>query len=210
VDDHPLFRQGLRALVDSVPDLEVVAEAGSGEEAVDAAGAVEPDVVVMDLHMPGGDGISATRQLGEAAPGVSVLVLTMFEDDDSVFAAMRAGARGYLLKDADPADVAAAIRAVARGEVVFGAGIAQRLLQFFATAFPPGAPYPFPELTRRERDVLDLMARGVGNAEIAHRLLLQPKTVRNRVSCIFTKMQVADRARAIVLAREAGLGRRSE
>jgi DNA-binding NarL/FixJ family response regulator len=205
-DDHPVFRDGVRALLAGVPDIEIVGEAATGAGAIEAARSLEPDVVLMDLHMPECDGIEATRTIMEVAPGTGILVLTMFEDDDSVLAAMRAGARGYLLKGAGPADVVRAVRAVGNGEAIFGAAIAHRLIDYF-TAAADLLPVPtFPGLTDRERDVLELMARGLNNVEIAQQLMLQPKTVRNRVSSIFAKLQVADRAQAIVLAREAGLG----
>lgn len=204
-DDHPLFRQGLRALLDAQEDIDVVAEARDGTEAVEAAIAFNPDVVVMDLNMPEVSGIEATRRVVSAIPSVAVLVLTMFDEDETVFAAMRAGARGYVLKEADDGDVLAAIRSVSRGEAIFGPGVARKVLAYFAMATPP-AQAAFPQLTDRERDVLELIARGQSNAEIANRLYLSLKTVRNHVSNVFTKLQVADRAQAIVRAREAGLG----
>jgi DNA-binding NarL/FixJ family response regulator len=205
-DDHPLFRDGLRALLASAPDTEVIGEAASGSEAIERALELQPDVVVMDLHMPEVNGIEATRRIVESSPHVGVLVLTMFEEDDSVFAAMRAGARGYLLKGSDHDETLRAIRAVGSGEAIFGAAIAERLMAFFASA-PSALPQAFPELTDREREVLELIARGETNAAIASRLSLSQKTVRNHVSNVFTKLRVADRAQAIVRAREAGLGR---
>jgi DNA-binding NarL/FixJ family response regulator len=205
-DDHPLFRDGLRTLLASVPDAEVVGEAASGSEAIEHALELQPDVVVMDLQMPEVNGIEATRRIVEASPHVGVLVLTMFEDEDSVFAAMRAGARGYLLKGSSQDETVRAIQAVGSGEAIFGPGIAERLIAYFASA-PSGSPEVFPELTAREREVLELMAQGDNNAAIANRLVLSQKTVRNHVSNIFTKLRVADRAQAIVRAREAGLGR---
>jgi DNA-binding NarL/FixJ family response regulator len=207
-DDHPLFRDGLRGLLVSRDGFEVVGEAATGEEAVAAAVAAVPDVVVMDLHMPGLNGIDATRRIAIATPHAAVLVLTMFGDDDSVFAAMRAGARGYLLKGAGQAEIVQSIQAVARGEAVFGPAIADRVLAFFSGP-PPAPAESFPELTEREREVLELLARGELNAAIARRLGLSPKTVRNHVSNIFAKLQVADRAQAVIRAREAGLGRGS-
>jgi DNA-binding NarL/FixJ family response regulator len=205
-DDHPVVRRGLAALLASFPDIEVVGEAATGAEAIAATSSLEPEVVVMDLHMPDTNGIDATRQILQAAPGVGVVVLTMFDDDDSVFAAMRAGARGYLLKDADQHEVVRAIRAVASDEAIFSPTIARRLIGYFA-AMPANLPtIVFPELTERERQVLELIAAGHSNSQIAQRLVLSPKTVRNRVSSIFSKLQVADRAQAIVRAREAGLG----
>ena len=204
-DDHPLFRQGLRALLEVQEDIEVVGEAGTGTDAVEAAATLQPDVLVMDLHMPELSGIDATRQITAACPTVCVLVLTMFDEDETVFSAMRAGARGYVLKEADDAEVLAAIRGIARGEAIFGPGVARKVLTYFSTTVPP-ARAAFPELTDREREVLDLIARGYGNIDIANRLVLSLKTVRNHVSNVFTKLQVADRAQAIVRAREAGMG----
>lgn len=208
-DDHPLFRDGLRAALEAFPGLEVVGEAQTGEEAVELAAELQPDVVVMDLHMPGTNGIDATRRIVHASPHIGVLVVTMFEDDSSVFATMRAGARGYLLKGAERHEIARAIQAIAAGEVIFGASIAGRVIEFFAAPPGAGALLPFPDLTEREREVLDLIAKGERNEAIAHKLALRPKTVRNHVSNIFHKLQVADRAQAIVRAREAGLGRSS-
>lgn len=205
VDDHTLFRDGLRALLGSVPDTEVVGEAATGQEAIAQAAALSPHVVLMDIQMPDMNGIEATWRIRQANPAVGVIVLTMFEDDDSVFAAMRAGARGYVLKGADQREMLRAIRAVASGEVLFGPAIADRLLAFFG-AKPSAPPVPFPDLTNREREILDLIAAGHGNADIASRLFLSPKTIRNHVSSIFSKLQVADRAQAIVRAREAGMG----
>jgi DNA-binding NarL/FixJ family response regulator len=204
-DDHPIVRSGLRALLGSIDGLSVVAEAADGHAAVREAVTHRPDVLVMDIQMPGLDGVEATRQLARSAPEVAVLMLTMYEDDDSVFSAMRAGARGYLLKGAEQDEIARAIRAVAAGEAIFGPGIARRVLGFFAA--PPPADQPFPELTDREREVLDLIAAAHPNGDIGRRLGIAPKTVANHISSIFTKLQVADRAEAIVRAREAGLGR---
>ncbi|CAN5637156.1 response regulator transcription factor [soil metagenome] len=206
-DDHTLFRSGLRALFGSVPDTEVAGEAADGEEAVAKTAELRPDVVLMDIQMPGINGIEATRRIAESIPGVGVVVVTMFKDDDSVFAAMRAGARGYVLKGADQDEILRLIRAVAGGEALFGKEIAERLMTFFSATQKADPAVAFPELTAREREVLDLIARGLGNAEISTRLYLSPKTVRNHISNIFTKLQVADRAQAIVRAREAGLGR---
>ena len=205
-DDHTLFRDGLRALLRSLPDVEVVDEAADGNTAIDRTLVVQPDVVLMDLQMPGMNGIEATRRILHASPHVGILVLTMFEDDDSVFAAMRAGARGYILKGADQEEMVRAIRAIARGEALFGPAIAQRLMAFFASPGPLAPPRIFPELTDREREILELIARGRSNTEIANRLVLSPKTVRNHISNIFSKLQVVDRSQAIVRAREAGLG----
>ncbi|HEU4671345.1 MAG TPA: response regulator transcription factor [Candidatus Limnocylindrales bacterium] len=204
-DDHAGFRSGLAALVGSTPGLEVTAEAATGEEAVALAATTQPDVVVMDLNMAVLDGIEATRRIVATSPHIAVLVLSMYESDDQVFGALKAGARGYLLKGADRAEIVRAIRGVASGEAIFGPGIARRLMAFFASR-PAVEPTVFPELTDREREILDLVARGLSNAEITNRLVLSPKTVRNHVSNIFSKLQVADRAQAIVRAREAGMG----
>lgn len=205
-DDHPVFRDGLRSLLSSVEGLRVVGEAGTGHEAVDAAAAVQPDVVVMDLHMPELNGVEATRRIVQASPHVGVLVLTMLEDDDSVFSVMRAGARGYVLKGAGQDDVVRAVQAVARGEIILGATIAARVMHYFSTLLPPVAVSAFPELTDREREILGLIAAGLSNDTISHRLGVRPKTVRNHISNIFAKLHVADRAQAIVRARSSGLG----
>lgn len=206
VDDHPLYREGLVGAIDTMPGNEVVGEAGTGAEAVDLAARLEPDVVVMDLHMPGMNGVDATRAITGAQPAIAVLVLTMLEGDDSVFAAVRAGAKGYLLKGADRAEIARALDAVAHGEVVFSSSIAERVLGFFAGGRQRASAEPFPELTEREREVLDLVARGLTNAEIARRLVVSDKTVRNHVSNVFAKLHVAGRAEAVARARDAGLG----
>ena len=205
-DDHPLFRDGMHGLLDSEADTEVVGEAKTGEEAVELAEALRPDVILMDLNMPGINGIQATREILNRSPNVGVLVVTMFEDDDSVFAAMRAGARGYLLKDARGDEVINAIRAVAAGQAIFGPGIAQRLMGFFTVPGPNVRPRAFPELTAREEEILALVAAGKNNAEIAGALFLSLKTVQNHVSNIFAKLRVADRAQAVIRAREAGMG----
>ena len=205
-DDHTLFRQGMRALLASVPDIELIGEAATGEEAIAQAAALNPDVILMDIKMPGSNGIEATRRILQAMPGMGVIVLTMLEDDDSVFAAMRAGARGYVVKGADEAELFKVIRAVAGGEALFGPAIARRLMTFFAEGRALVKRHPFPELTERERDIVGLIAQGNSNAEIAAQLSLSPKTVRNHISSIFDKLHVADRAQAIVRAREAGLG----
>jgi DNA-binding NarL/FixJ family response regulator len=203
-DDHPLFRDGVRTLLHSVPETEVVGEVATGEEAIAQAAALQPDVILMDLHMPGLNGIEATRTILHTSPHVGILVLTMFEEDDSVFAAMRAGARGYLLKGADQTEILRAIHAVSHGEAIFSPAIAQRLTQYFVALGQAPLPLAFPELTDREREVLGLLAQGCSNGEIASRLVLSQKTVRNHVSNIFNKLQVADRAQAIIRAREAG------
>ena len=205
-DDHPVFRQGLRSALEGDGGFQIVGEAETGAEAIEAALEHQPDVVAMDVQMPDRNGIEATREIVTQSPHIGVLVLTMFEDDDSVFAAMRAGARGYLLKGSDHEEIVRAIRAVAAGEAIFGPAIATRLMAYFA-ASPDGPAQAFPELTSREREVLELIAEGRSNAEIAGRLVLSQKTVRNHVSNVFTKLQVLDRAQAIVKAREAGLGR---
>jgi DNA-binding NarL/FixJ family response regulator len=205
-DDHPVFRYGMKALLQSVPGVEVVGEATTGEETIARAGELEPDVILMDIKMPGTSGIEATRRIVRAHPEMSVLVVTMLEEDDAVFAAMRAGARGYLVKGADQDEVLRSIRAVASGEAIFGQAIAQRLMRFFAAPREAAAVQAFPDLTDREAEVLLLMAEGRSNAQIAQRLSLSEKTVRNHISNIFSKLQVADRAEAIVRAREAGLG----
>jgi DNA-binding NarL/FixJ family response regulator len=204
-DDHPLFRDGLHGLLDSVPDTEVVGEATSGDEAINQAAALQPDVILMDIKMPGTNGIAATREILAASPHIGILMLTMLEDDESVFAAMRAGAKGYILKGANQAEILLAIHAVASGEVIFGPNIAKRLLGFFSI-FKPTTPHVFPELSERETELLALMAQGKSNQEIADRLGLTLKTVRNHASNIFSKLQVADRAQAVLRAREAGLG----
>ena len=204
VDDHPVFRRGLAAgLADH---FDVSGQAGSGEEAVELVDELRPDVVLMDLHMPAMSGIEATRTIADRWPEVGVLVLTMLEDDDSVFAALRAGAHGYLLKEADEADIVRAIEAVHRREAIFGPGVAERVLSYFARAASGRAAEPFPELTAREREVLELIARGLDNREIERRLVVSPKTVRNHVTSIYGKLRVAGRSEAIVRAREAGLG----
>lgn len=205
-DDHPTFRRGLGALFDSVPDIEVVGEAADGETAVALTAELKPDVVVMDLNMPGVNGVDATRRIVTGDPHVAVLVLTMLDEDESVFAAMRAGARGYVVKGADTDDVLRALASVARGDAVFGPAVASRVLSYLTRPLSARDPLLFPELSDREREVLELMARGLSNAEIARKLVVSPKTVRNHVSNVFTKLQVADRAEAIVRARNAGLG----
>ena len=206
-DDHPHFRDGMRALLLSAPDIEVIGEARDGEEAVRLAGRLQPDVILMDLNMPGTGGIEATRRILHTSPHISVLVISMYEDDDSVFAALKAGARGYLLKGALKAEILRAIRAVTSGEAIFGPAIAKRLMQYFSAPRQDVPREALPELTDREREILNLIARHETNPEIASQLYLSPKTVRNHVSNIFTKLQVTDRAQAIIRARDAGLGR---
>lgn len=204
-DDHPAYRAGLRLMLETTDGVDVVGEADTGARAVALAAETYPDVVVMDLRMPDLDGIEATRRLLRETPDTGVVVLTMLEDDESVFAAMRAGARGYLLKDAEQDDIVRAIRAVAAGDALFGPSVARRVMDHFASGGGT-APAAFPALTEREREVLRLIAAGKGNAAIAHDLMVSLKTVRNHVSNIFAKLQVADRATAIVKAREAGFG----
>jgi DNA-binding NarL/FixJ family response regulator len=206
-DDHGVVREGLRAVLGPEPDMEVVGEAATGKDVVELAAELRPDVILMDIQMPGMNGIEATRRILEATPEVGVVVLTMFEDDDSVFSAMRAGARGYVLKGAPPSQILKVLRAVAAGEAYFGPEIARRLMDFFSAPKPASPEETFPELSAREVEILDLIAQGHSNAKIAGRLFLSPKTVGNHISHIFTKLQVADRAHAIIRAREAGLGR---
>ena len=205
-DDHPLFREGMRGRLDRVADVAVVGEAASGDEAVELAHKLEPDVILMDIKMPGLSGIEATREIQRANPQIGILVLTMFEDDDSVFAAMRAGAKGYLLKDSGGEGVVRAIRAVASGEAVFGPGVAERIIGFFSAPRTAAPQRAFPELTEREEEVLSLVAQGKSNREIARQLFVSLKTVRNHVSNILLKLQVADRAQAVIRARDAGMG----
>lgn len=205
-DDHPTFRRGLRAVFDSVDGFAVVGEAADGESAVALAAELQPDVVVMDLNMPGLNGIDATRRIVAADGQVAVLVLTMLDQDEAVFAAMRAGARGYVVKGADTEDVLRALESVARGDAVFGPAVASRVLSYLTRPLSARDPVLFPELTEREREVLELLARGRSNNQIAGELFVAPKTVRNQVSSIFAKLQVSDRAEAIVRARRAGLG----
>lgn len=205
-DDHEGFRSGLRGLLATASDVAVVGEAVSGEAAVTACAATAPDVVLMDLDMPGGGGIEATRAIHAASPHVAVLVLTMAEDEASVFEAVRAGARGYVLKGAGRVELLRAIRAVASGEAIFGPAIARRLVAYFERPAPAAGAEAFPDLTAREREILELIAQGRSNADITASLVLAPKTVRNHVSNIFGKLEVRDRAEAIVRAREAGLG----
>ena len=204
-DDHPVVRDGLSALLASVPSVTVAGVAADGPQAVQAAVTLRPDVLVLDIQMPGLTGVEAAQEIGRVAPSVAMLMLTMFDDDYSVLAAMRAGARGYLLKGAQQDEIVRAIHAVAAGEAIFGPGIARLVLGMAAA--PPAAQPPFPELTGREREVLDLIAAGLRNTEIARRLSLAPKTVANHISAIFTKLQVTDRSEAIILARDVGLGR---
>jgi DNA-binding NarL/FixJ family response regulator len=207
VDDHPVVRNGLVALLGTIPGFDVVGEAADGEAAVRVVEEVQPDVVLMDVRMPGMDGVEATRRIREKVPGCRVLILTMHDDDATVFTAMKAGARGYLLKEAEQDDIVRAVHAVMAGEAIFGPGVATRLLGYFAE--PPtmvGADVNFPELTERERTILDLLAQGKRNSDIAAQIYLSPKTVSNHLTSIFAKLQVAGRGEAIVRAREGGLG----
>ena len=205
-DDHPVWCSGMHALLNSVPDMEVVGEANTGDEVIVLATNLQPDVILMDVQMPGGGGIEATRRILHTSPHITVLVVTMFEDEELVFAALRAGARGYVLKGASPTEIVRAVQATGSGEAIFSPAIAQRLMDFFAVPRSAMLPQLFPELTDREREVLTLIARGQKNPEIASQLSISLKTVRNHVSNIFSKLQVADRAQAILRAREAGLG----
>jgi DNA-binding NarL/FixJ family response regulator len=206
VDDHQLFRDGLKALLLSAQETEIVGEATTGEEAVEMAAEHKPEVVLMDLQMPEMNGIEATRHIMEANPETKILMLTMFDDDNSVFAAMRAGARGYVLKGAKHGEMLRAIRAVSGGEAIFSPSIAARMIDFFGTMRPAAPARAFPELTGREREVLQLIARDYKNADIAAELVISPKTARNHVSSILSKLQVADRTEAATRARDAGLG----
>ncbi|MEP6648677.1 MAG: response regulator transcription factor [Lapillicoccus sp.] len=206
-DDHPVVRRGLTALIDSLAGLEVAGEAADGESAVREVVLTKPDVVLMDVQMTGLSGIDATRRIGVAAPGVPVLMLTMYDDDATVFMAMQAGARGYLLKGADQAEIERALRAVVAGEAIFGPKVAARVLSFFASLpLTPTPDRPFPELTLREREILDLLASGRRNNAIAAELHLASKTVGNHLTTVFAKLQVASREEAIVVARDRGLG----
>jgi DNA-binding NarL/FixJ family response regulator len=204
-DDHPVFRFGLRTLLKADPAMEVVGEAMNGEEAVAQTFSLHPDVILMDLNMPGVNGIEAIGRILADRPEVRILVLTMFDDDDSVFAAMRAGARGYVLKGAEGAEMLQAIRVVSTGEAIFSPTIAQRLMQYFGAARPLRPSQPFPDLTEREREVLVLIAQGYTNQAIAERLVISPKTLRNHISSIFSKLQVTSRLEAIVRAKDAGM-----
>ena len=212
-DDHPVFRRGMRTILGAEPDTELIGEATDGEEAVALALELRPDVILMDLNMPRTTGIEATQRILELNPNIAILMLTMFEDDKSIFAAMRAGAHGYVLKGADGAETLRAIRAAASGEAIFSPTITRRLTEYFArpgTDHIASADRAFSNLTEREHEILSLMAEGYTNNAIASRLYLSPKTVRNYVSSIFTKLQVSDRSQAIVHAREAGLGTRGD
>ena len=208
-DDHPVYRLGLRALLDTVEGVQVVGEAETGAQAVIEAAELQPDVVVMDLQMPDVDGIEATKRIVKSHPEVAVLILSYSDEADSVFEAMRAGARGYVVKEAGKDAIIRAIQDVASGEMIFGAGVASRLTALLASERDTDAPpaQAFPELTPREREVLELMAQGLNNSAIALRLSIGDKRVRNCVTDIYTKLGVADRPQAIIMARDAGFGR---
>ena len=207
VDDHAVVRDGLAAVFARLDGFEVIGQAVNGHEAVERVRDLAPDVVLMDVRMPGLDGVEATRQLKSFAPGCAVLMLTMYDDDATVFGAMKAGAQGYLLKDAGHEEVAGAVRAVVAGQAVFGPGIASRMLSFFAHApVCDTSTYPFPQLAPREREILEALSTGQRTAEIAASLYLSPKTVSNQLTGIFTKLGVADRTEAVIRARQAGLG----
>ncbi|GHO47674.1 response regulator [Ktedonospora formicarum] len=205
-DDHAFYREGVRTMLLGMPDMEVIGEAADGDETIAKAESLQPDVILMDIKMPGTNGIEATRRILHTSPHIKVLVITMFEDDDSVFAAMRAGAHGYLLKDADRDELVRAIKAVSKGEAIFSPAIAQRMIRYFSALPRTASAIAFPDLTERERQILHLIAQGESNIAIAKRFTLSLKTVQNHVSNIFSKLQVADRAQAIVRARDAGLG----
>ncbi|MGG1675402.1 response regulator [Neobacillus sp. NRS-1170] len=205
-DDHPLFRHGVKTLFLTTSELEIVGEATSGEEAIELAQSLEPDIILMDLRMPGCNGIEATREIIKIRPQTQILILTMFQDDHSVFAAMRAGAKGYVLKDAEKDEILNAIWAVGNGGAVFSPGIASRMIEYFSMARPAAPREVFPDLTEREREVLYLMADGTANTGIASKLQISGKTVSNYVTNILNKLQVADREEAILLVRESRLG----
>jgi DNA-binding NarL/FixJ family response regulator len=205
-DDHPLFRHGVKTLFMTTSDIEVIGEVTSGEEAIEVSKSLLPDVILMDLRMQGMNGIEATRQIVQSNPNIQILILTMFQDDHSVFAAMRSGAKGYVLKDAEKDDLLNAIRTVGNGGAIFSPGIASRMIEYFSLARPAAPMESFPELTEREREVLYLMADGTVNSAIASKLKISSKTVSNYVTNILNKLQVADREEAILLVRESRLG----
>jgi len=206
VDDQPLLRFGLKMLILTADDLAVMGEAESGEAAIAQVQAEQPDLIVMDIKMPGIGGIEATRQITADWPDIAVLMLTIFADDETVFVALRAGASGYILKESDPAEILRAIHAVGHGEAIFGPSIAKKVLEYFKSPRQPAAEKVFPELSERELEILTLIARGMNNVAIAQQLVITPKTVRNHITSIFSKLHVADRANAILRAKEQGLG----
>jgi len=203
VDDHPMYRQGIQSALSLIPDFEIVGEASSGEEAIEQATSLMPDIILMDIQMPDMSGIHATRKILNVSPHIGIIIVTMFDDDDSLFSALRAGARGYLLKGAEHEEISRSVKSVALGEAIFGAPIATRIIDYFSA--PKSQQQILPELTNREREVLELVAKGITNKEIAQELVISPKTVRNHVHNIFTKLHVNSRFQAIMLAREAGL-----
>jgi len=205
-DDHIFYREGVCSMLGTMDEIEIAGEAATGEDTVAMAIQLQPDVILMDIKMPTLSGIEATRRILSKCPSVGILMVTMFEDDDTVFAAMRAGARGYLLKDADRDELVRAVKAVSRGEAIFSPAIAHRLIHYFAALPSRAMTLAFPELTDREREILGFIAQGYNNAEIADKLVLSLKTVQNHVSSIYAKLQVADRAHAILRAQKAGLG----
>jgi len=206
VEDHPLFREGLAAILAGAADVELVGMAANGREGINLATELQPDIVLMDLNLPEVNGIDAAREIMRTSPHIGVVIVTMFDDNDSLFDAVRAGARGYLLKGAASEEILRSVRAAARGEAIFGAPVATRIIRYFGSGPPIAVASQFAELTTREREVLELIAAGRSNPEITRQLFLSPKTVRNHISNIFAKLQVADRAQAIVRARQAGLG----
>lgn len=210
VEDHPMFRDGLQKMLETVEEFNVVGEAASGEAAVELAEQLKPNIILMDINLPKMSGIEATKRIVPTNPDIGILVLTMYDDDSSVFAAMRAGARGYLLKEANRNEIVRAIQAVSEGEAIFSPAIARRMMFYFEAKLKVTQVDVFPQLTEREREVLDHIAKGKNNAEIANKLGLNQKTVRNHVSNILSKLQASDRAHAIIMAREAGLGKDSQ
>jgi DNA-binding NarL/FixJ family response regulator len=210
VDDQVITRQGLRTLLSTTSGIEVIGEAANGAEVIELAASLQPDVILMDLKMPGINGIEATRRIHRTSPHIALLIVTMFADDTSVFPAIRAGASGYLLKDADQAELVRAIQTVAAGGVIFSPGIARRVLQYLAEPPSNAPPQTFDELTPREREILELIACGYRNTEIAEQLVLSPKTVSNHVSNVLLKLQAADRTQLMLLALEAGMGQQDK
>lgn len=209
-DDHLFYREGVRTLLGTAEEIEIIGEASNGLDVVTRASELQPDIILMDLKMPGLNGIDATRQIMQKQPNAGILVITMFDDDESVFAVMRAGARGYILKDADQEELVRAITAVYSGEAIFSPAIAQRMMNYFSNVPREGKSMvnrPFPELTERETDILEWLAQGYSNPAIANKLSLSVKTVQNNVSNILSKLQVVDRTEAIIRAREKGLGK---